>query len=72
MTADTPGQFKISGELSSWDVSLHGGGTLRLAAHAYGRQEGDFVFVALAEGRPRHEVELARIPARLVARITGS
>jgi hypothetical protein len=71
MAAERQGEFKISGKLGSWDVSLVGGGTLRLAAHAYSRQESDYVFVALADGRPPYEVELARIPAHLVARITG-
>jgi hypothetical protein len=63
--------FKIIGELGSWDISLVGGGILRLAAHSYSPQGGDYVFVALAEGRPRFEVELARIPAHLVERMIG-
>jgi hypothetical protein len=63
--------FKLAGELGSWDISLVHGGALRLAAHAYSRQEHDYVFVALAEGRPNYEVELARIPVDLVARING-
>lgn len=71
MTAERPREFKITGELGSWEVSLVGGGTVHLAAHANSEQEGDYVFVALAEGVPDYEVELARIPARLVARVIG-
>jgi hypothetical protein len=71
MPSDRLGEFKITGELGSWEVSLAAGGTLRLAAHAYSRQEGAYVFVALAEGRPHYEVELARIPEELVVGITG-
>jgi hypothetical protein len=71
MTPKRPHEFKIAGELGSWEVSLVGGGTLRLAAHAYSQQDGDYVFVALAEGAPHYEVELARIPVELVARVIG-
>jgi hypothetical protein len=71
MTADKPVGFRIVGELGSWDVSLVDGGTLRLAAHAYSQQDGDYVFVALVEGHPHYEVELVRIPAALVVRVRG-
>lgn len=71
MMSSAPGEFKITGQLGSWDVSLVDGGTVRLAAHAYSQQEDDYVFVALAEGAPSFEVELARIPVNLVARISG-
>ncbi len=71
MTPERPHEFKITGELGSWEVSLVSGGILQLAAHAYSRQEGDYVFVALAEGVPHYEVELARIPVELVAKVTG-
>jgi hypothetical protein len=71
MAVDKQGGFKITGELGSWCVSLAGGGALRLAAHAYSQQDGDYVFVALAEGRPHYEVELVRIPVDLVVRISG-
>jgi hypothetical protein len=64
-------EFKLIGELGSWEVSLVGGLVMRLAAHAYSRQEGEYVFVALAEGTPPIEIELARIPITLVAKIRG-
>ena len=62
---------RLAGELGSWEVSLVGGGILHLAAHAYSQDQGEYVFVALAEGDPRYEVELARISKSLVARIQG-
>lgn len=62
---------RLAGELGSWEVSLASGGILHLAAHAYSQDQDEYVFVALAEGDPRYEVELARIPKSLVARIQG-
>jgi hypothetical protein len=71
MASDKTGTFKIIGELGSWEVSIVSGGTLRLAAHAFSLEGADYVFVALAEGQPHYEIELARIPKELVARIAG-
>jgi hypothetical protein len=65
------GEVRLAGELGSWEVYLVSGGTLRIAAHGYSREQNDYVFVALAEGTPRFEVELVRIPAALVARVRG-
>jgi hypothetical protein len=44
---------------------------LRVAAHAFSQEKDEYVFVALADGAPPCEVELARIPVKLVARIVG-
>lgn len=65
------GEVRLAGDLGSWEVFLAGGGVLRLMAHAYSQVQDEYVFVALAEGTPRYEVELARIPVALVARIRG-
>jgi hypothetical protein len=64
-------EIKIIGDLGAWEVALVTGGTLRLAAHAYSLNNGQYVFVALAEGRPNYEIELAVIPEGLVSSITG-
>lgn len=66
-----PREVRLAGDLVSWEVSLVGGGTLHLAAHAYSQVEEEYVFVALAYGTPPYEVELARVPAKSVAKIRG-
>jgi hypothetical protein len=53
---------------TTWRAQL----AVHLAAHAYSQEEDDYVFVALADGAPPGEVELARIPVKLVARIRGA
>lgn len=65
------GEVRLAGDLGSWDVFLAAGGVLRLMAHAYSQDEDEYIFVALAEGTPRYEFELARIPVVLVASIRG-
>jgi hypothetical protein len=67
----TPIEIRLTGELGTWEVQLVGGGNMHLKAHSYTRQQDAYVFVALAEGSPRYEVELARIPVTLVQRIRG-
>lgn len=71
MPSARSGEVLLAGELGSWEVFLTGGGILRLVAHAYSQDQDEYVFVALAEGNPRYEVELARIPKALVAQIRG-
>jgi len=63
--------MRLASELSRWTVFLAAGGALHLLAHAYSEVQDEYVFVALAEGEPRYEVELARIPTALVSRIQG-
>lgn len=63
--------IELGTELGAWEVRLKAGGMVSLAAHAYSREQDDYVFVALAEGTPRYEIELARIPVVLVANIRG-
>jgi hypothetical protein len=71
MQPEISAEIKIIGDLGAWEVALVTGGTLRLAAHAYSLNNGQYVFVALAEGRPNYEIELAVIPEDLVSSITG-
>ena len=63
--------MRLAGELGTWEVVLSGGGVVRLRAHAYSQEQDEYVFVALAEGTPRFEVELARIPVAIVAKLHG-
>jgi hypothetical protein len=44
-------EIKIIADLGAWEVALVAGGTLRLAAHAYSLNNGQYVFVALGEGQ---------------------
>jgi hypothetical protein len=62
---------QLDDPLAAWEVVLTSGGTLHLAAHGFSQEQDDYVFAALAAGKPPYEVELARIPKALVARIEG-
>ncbi len=61
----------LTSELPSWELQLVNGDVIRLKAHAYSHEHGNYVFVALMEGTPRYEIELARIPVNLVNNIRG-
>jgi hypothetical protein len=67
----TPDKITLAGDLGSWVVLLASGGSIHLTAHAYSQTEDEYIFVALAEGDPRFEIELARIPRTLVNQIHG-
>jgi hypothetical protein len=71
MTSGPSSEVRLAGDLGSWEVLLVSGGLLHLKAHAYSQDQDEYIFVALAEGNPRYEVELARIPVPLVARVRG-
>jgi hypothetical protein len=71
MQSKIPSEIKIIGDLGIWEVALMAGGEIQISAQAYSLNEGQYVFVALAEGQPRYEAELARIPKEMVASITG-
>ncbi len=58
-------------DLDSWDVALRTGEVLRVKAHGYAQDGGDYVFEALVEGRPRKRIEVLRIPESLVGSIRG-
>lgn len=67
--ADLPSGPTLSMDLSPWEITLHTAEVLKVHAHAYGRDGGDYVFEALVEGDPRKTLELLRIPQKLVAKI---
>ena len=60
----------------SWELRLKTGEILKLVAHAYSEEadteEGtSYVFVILLDGKPHYEMEVARIPAKLVTSVSG-
>jgi hypothetical protein len=61
----------LTSELPAWELQLVNGEVIRLKAHAYSHEQGYYVFVALMEGTPRYEIELARIPDNLINNIRG-
>jgi hypothetical protein len=71
MHNDRPRGLILTGELPSWELQLVNDEVIRLKAHAYSHDRGTYVFVALMEGTPRYEIELARIPVNLVKNIRG-
>jgi hypothetical protein len=68
---DEEREYRLTGALGEWNVVLTTGDTIRLAAHGYSRDAGDYVFSALMEGRPHFEVTLCRIPQSLVRSLEG-
>jgi hypothetical protein len=60
---------ELMGGLTYWEVKLKGGGVITLRAHS-AREEGDaYLFVALMDGSPPFEYELARVPAAVVEKV---
>jgi hypothetical protein len=68
---DRPTAPDLTSDLDFWEVTLKTGEALLIRAHAFGEEDGDFVFVALMKGTPNYEYELLRIPSTLVAEIEG-
>ena len=64
-------RLMLTSELPSWELQLVNGEVIRLKAHAYSHDQGTYVFVALMEGTPCYEIELARIPVNLVKSLRG-
>jgi hypothetical protein len=61
----------ICGDLSDWELSLVGGGVIRLRAHGYSKEHEEYRFSMLMDGQPRFIVEVFRIPYRLVSKVRG-
>jgi hypothetical protein len=60
---------ELMGDLTYWEVKLTSGEVITLRAHT-AREEGDtYVFVALMDGSPPFEYELARVPAAVVEKV---
>lgn len=65
------GRFELAAELGQWELTLVSGDVVSVRAHGFTVEGGDFVFVALMEGTPCFEVEIARFPASCVEAVDG-
>ena len=61
----------LTDDLDYWEVRFKSGEMMTLRAHGVTERDGAWVFVALMEGTPHYEYELARVPASLVAEVNG-
>lgn len=71
MPNEYPQRFELVGEPGLWELFLANGNTLIVAAHAYSKQDGIYVFNMLMEGIPRFELDVLRIPVSMVSQIQG-
>ena len=63
--------LELTAELGQWELTLVSGDVVSVRAHGYSVEGDDFVFVALMEGTPCFEVEIARFPASCVKAVDG-
>jgi hypothetical protein len=68
---DAPRKLELIGDLGEWEVTLKSGDVIRLWAHGYSDEDGTLRLSALMEGEPCFEVDVAAIPAALVATVYG-
>jgi hypothetical protein len=61
----------LTDDLDSLEVRLKSGDVVTLRAHGVTERNDAWAFVALMEGTPHYEYELARFPARVVAEVNG-
>jgi hypothetical protein len=57
---------KLTSDLDHWEVRLKTGGVVKLRAHGASEEGDALVFVALMDGSPPFEYELARFPLAAV------
>jgi hypothetical protein len=69
--SDSTEPATLTSPLGEWELTLVGGGRIRLSAHAYHEDQGDYVFAMLMVGTPHYEIDVARIPAAIVEEIEG-
>ena len=62
---------QLISDLPSWRVTLRTDDVLDIAAHGYSVQEEMYLFSALLEGTPPRQVILVKMPAHLVANVSG-
>lgn len=65
-TSDLPVGPTLSMDLDPWEITLRTGEVLKVRAHGYTKDGGEYVFEALVEGAPRKRIELLRLPQSLV------
>jgi hypothetical protein len=68
---DRPPAPDLTSDLDHWEITLNSGEILRVRAHAYGEEEGWYIFVALMRGTPNYEYELLRVPTSAVTNVEG-
>ena len=61
----------LTSDLDCWWVTLTTGDVLTIRAHAVSEHEGNLIFVALMEGDPAYEYEIANVPAASVSEWEG-
>ena len=64
-------RLELTAELGQWELTLVSGVVVSVRAHGYSVEGGDLVFVALMEGTPCFEMEIARFPASCVEGVDG-
>ena len=64
-------RLELTAELGHWELTLMSGDVVSVQAHGYSVEVGDFVFVALMEGTPCFEMEIARFPTSCVEVVNG-
>jgi hypothetical protein len=57
----------LTGDLGVWRVTLRSGDVVTVHADGVSEEDGYLVFVALMQGTPAYEYQLARIPLTVVA-----
>jgi hypothetical protein len=64
-------EHQLTSDLDEWRVTLTTGDVVVLRAHGVKEADGYFVFVALMKGLPHYEYEVAKVPAAVVADVSG-
>ena len=64
-------KLEILGELGEWEVTLHSGEIIKIAAQGYSESEQTFDFTLLIDGTPRYLLSIVQIPRDLVSDILG-
>jgi len=62
---------RLTSDLDCWEIRFKTGELVTLRAHAVREEDEDWVFVALMEGSPAFEYELARFPTAVVDEVEG-
>ncbi|MCL2419252.1 MAG: hypothetical protein FWD04_08165 [Conexibacteraceae bacterium] len=65
-------RITLTEPLEDWCVTLTSGDVVRVWAHGYSRENGDYVFSFLAAVRPHSFIEVARFPKTAVAKIRSA
>lgn len=58
-------------EAGTWQVTLHDGSILVVTAHGYSEEGCYYIFSLLMEGQPCFEIDILRIPSKLISQIRG-